>query len=176
MTRSGEFSPAVQSAVGSKRSSSTSANLQSRSHKLVIDNHFKCEPIYFSASIALFRVHNILWSIGFAKESGLPVQWPNHWSFVLRPTIRSGSLPPVRSITFCLTASLVAFCVAFQKGRSRPTYVRLVSLVVWSPNGDTRGPSIVFEAVDDPCPGPFQLSHIADYVYDFCPLSDPAPM
>ena len=24
-----------------------------------------------------------------------------------------------------------------------------------------------------PCPGPFHLSHIADYVYDFCPLPDP---
>ena len=23
-----------------------------------------------------------------------------------------------------------------------------------------------------PCPGPFHFSHIADYVYDFCPLPD----
>ena len=27
-------------------------------------------------------------------------------------------------------------------------------LVVWSPSGDTRGPSVVFEAGDEPCPGP----------------------
>ena len=38
----------------------------------------------------------------------------------------------------------------------------LVSLVVfsfllWSPSGDTRGPSVVFEAVDMPCPGPFHF-------------------
>ena len=24
-----------------------------------------------------------------------------------------------------------------------------------------------------PCPGPVHFSHVADYVYDFCPLSDP---
>ena len=24
-----------------------------------------------------------------------------------------------------------------------------------------------------PCPGPFNFSHIADYIYDFCPLPDP---
>ena len=46
-------------------------------------------------------------------------------------------------------------------------------LVVWSPSGDTRGPSVVFEAVDMACSGPLQNSHIADYVYDFCHLPDP---
>ena len=45
-------------------------------------------------------------------------------------------------------------------------------LVIWSPSGDTRGPSVVFEAVDMAGPGPFHFSHIADYIYDFCPLPD----
>ena len=36
-----------------------------------------------------------------------------------------------------------------------------------------RGPSVVFEAVDMPCPRPFRFSHIADYIYDCCPLPDP---
>ena len=53
----------------------------------------------------------------------------------------------------------------------------LVSLVVCSchmvSNGDTRGPSVVFEAVDMPCPGPFHFSYSVDYIYDFCPLPDP---
>ena len=40
-------------------------------------------------------------------------------------------------------------------------------------SGDTRGPSVVFEAVDMPCPGPFHFSHSGDYTYDFCPLPDP---
>ena len=44
-------------------------------------------------------------------------------------------------------------------------------LVIMAPSGDTRGPSVVFEAVDMPCQGPFNLSHIADY--DFRPLPDP---
>ena len=43
-------------------------------------------------------------------------------------------------------------------------------LVIWYPSGNTRGPSVVFEAVDMPCPGPFHFSHIADNIYDFCPL------
>ena len=46
-------------------------------------------------------------------------------------------------------------------------------LVIMAPSGDTRGPSVVFEAVDMPCQGPFNLSHIADYIYDFRPLPDP---
>ena len=45
----------------------------------------------------------------------------------------------------------------------------LVSLVVfscymWLPSGDTRGPSVVFEAVDMPCVGPFHVSHSVDYI------------
>ena len=36
-----------------------------------------------------------------------------------------------------------------------------------------RGPSVVFEAVDMPCLGPFHFSHIAGYICDFCPLPDP---
>ena len=46
-------------------------------------------------------------------------------------------------------------------------------LVIWSPSRDTRGPLVVFEAVDMPCPGPLHFSHIADYIYDCCPLPNP---
>ena len=46
-------------------------------------------------------------------------------------------------------------------------------LVTWCQSGDTRGPSVVFEAVDMPSPGPFHLSHIAYYIDDFFPLLDP---
>ena len=68
--------------------------------------------------------------------------------------------------------------------RVAPVFVYVVSpplgwsplpsfLVIWSPSGDTRGPSVVFEAVDMPCPGPFHFSYSVDYIYDFCPLPDP---
>ena len=40
-------------------------------------------------------------------------------------------------------------------------------------SGDTRGPSVVFEAVDMPCPRPFHFSHSVHYIDDFCPLPDP---
>ena len=50
-----------------------------------------------------------------------------------------------------------------------PVFVQVVSpplswsplsyfLVIWSPSGATRDPSVVFEAVDMPCPGPFHFS------------------
>ena len=66
--------------------------------------------------------------------------------------------------------------------RVAPVFVQVVSpplgwsplsyfLVIWSPSGDTRGPSVVFEAVDMPCPGPFHCSHSLDYIYGFCPLT-----
>ena len=68
--------------------------------------------------------------------------------------------------------------------RVAPVFVQVVSpplgwsplsyfLVIWSPNGDTRGPSVVFEVVDMPCPGPFHLSYSVDYIYDFCLIPDP---
>ena len=68
--------------------------------------------------------------------------------------------------------------------RVAPVFVRVVSpplgwsalssfLVIWSPSGDTRGPSVVFEAVDMPCPRPFHFSYSVDYIYHFCPLPDP---
>ena len=45
-------------------------------------------------------------------------------------------------------------------------------LVIWSPSGDTRGPSVVFEAVIMLCAGHFIFLSV-DYIYDFCPLPDP---
>ena len=67
--------------------------------------------------------------------------------------------------------------------RVAPVFVHVVSpplrwsrlssfLAIWYPRGDTRGPSVVIEAVDMLCPGPFHFSHNADYIYDVCPLPD----
>ena len=68
--------------------------------------------------------------------------------------------------------------------RVAPVFVQVVSpplgwspltsfLVIWSPSGDARGPSVVFEAADMPCPGPFHFSHSVDYIYEFCPVPNP---
>ena len=56
---------------------------------------------------------------------------------------------------------------------SRSSLYRLAYfLVIWCPRGDTRGPLVVFEAVDVSFPGQFYCcSHIADYICAFCPLS-----
>ena len=56
--------------------------------------------------------------------------------------------------------------------RVAPVFVQVVSpslgwsplssfLVIWSPSGDARGPPVVFEAVNMPCPGPFHVSHMS---------------
>ena len=42
--------------------------------------------------------------------------------------------------------------------------------VLWSPSGDMRGPSVVSEAVDMPCLGPFHFSDIAGYRLVFLSL------
>ena len=68
--------------------------------------------------------------------------------------------------------------------RVAPVFVQVVSPplgwspltsfpVIWSPSGDTRGLSVVFEAVDMPCPGSFHFSHSVDYIYEFCPPPNP---
>ena len=68
--------------------------------------------------------------------------------------------------------------------RVAPVFVQVVSpplgwsplssfLVIWSPSGDARGPSVIFEAVNMPCRGPFHFSHSVDYIYEFCPLPNP---
>ena len=70
--------------------------------------------------------------------------------------------------------------------RVAPVFVQVVSpplgwaplssflvIKLWSPSGDARGPSVVFEAVNMPCPGQFHFSHSVDYIYEFCPLPDP---
>ena len=68
--------------------------------------------------------------------------------------------------------------------RVAPVFVQVVSpplgwsplssfLVIWSPSGDARVPSVILEVVNMPCPGPFHFSHSVDYIYEFCPLPDP---
>ena len=69
--------------------------------------------------------------------------------------------------------------------RVAPVFVQIVSpplgwsplssfLVIWPPNGDTRGPSVVFEAGDMLCPGPFRIITLLIISIDeFRPLPDP---
>ena len=80
-----------------------------------------------------------------------------------------------RRLQFSQHCAVLCHIVPFQYV-SRSSLHRLAGLpcrhFLWSPSGDTRGPSVVFDAVDMPCPGQFHFSHIADYIYDFCPLPD----
>ena len=66
--------------------------------------------------------------------------------------------------------------------RVAPVFVQVVSpprdwsplssfLVIWSPSGDTRGPSVVFKAVDMPCPGPFFITLLIIYITFVCFLT-----
>ena len=51
----------------------------------------------------------------------------------------------------------------------RSSLRHLAGRLFFSYGGDMHGPSVVFEAVDVPCRGSLHFSHIAEYVYDFCP-------
>ena len=77
-----------------------------------------------------------------------------------------------------MTLSCAVLChIVSLQYLSRSSLHRLAGLpcrlFLWSPSGDARGPSVVFEAVNMPCPGPFHFSHSVDYIYEFCPLPDP---
>ena len=70
-----------------------------------------------------------------------------------------------------MTLSCAVLChIVSLQYLSRSSHLSSI-LVIWSPSGDTRGPSVVFEAVDMPCPGPFHCSHSVHFIYDaslFC--------
>ena len=99
----------------------------------------------------------------------------HHWAAVVS---RGWAMASSCRFHFSLPCALLCQIVSLQY-LSRSSLHRLAGrpgrllLSLWSPCGDTRGPSVVFEAVDMPCPGPFRFSHIADYIYGFCPLPDP---
>ena len=87
-----------------------------------------------------------------------------------RPQLAVSKLP-------CLVLSSAISCRSSICPGRLPT-AWLVSLVVFSchmvsGSGVRRGPSVVFEAVDMPCPGPFHFYHSVHYIYDFCPLPVP---
>ena len=87
---------------------------------------------------------------------------------------------PQHDVSKLLSCAVLCHIVSLQY-LSRSSLHRLAGLscrlflVIWSPSVDTRGPSVVFEVVDMPCPGPFHFSHSVDYlnIYEFCPLPNP---
>ena len=84
-----------------------------------------------------------------------------------------GRMPQHATSKFaCLALSFARSCLSSIYPSCLST-ASMISLAVCScPSGHKSVPSVVFEAVDVPCPGPFiQCVHIADY--DFCPLFDP---
>ena len=75
---------------------------------------------------------------------------------------------PAGRLQVSLSCAVLCQIVSLQY-LSRSSLHRLASLPchiflsLWSPSGDKRGLSVVFEADDMPCPGPFPFSYIADY-------------
>ena len=83
-------------------------------------------------------------------------------------------LPVSLSSAVLLLSSAISFAPVFVQVVSPPLGWSPLSyfLVIWYPSGDARGPSVVFEAVNMPCPEPFHFSHSVDYIYYFFPLPD----
>ena len=91
----------------------------------------------------------------------MPRVWANASACSLQVSLSCALLSQIVSLQYLSRSSLrrlagFSCCIFLSYGR-----------------GDSRGPSVVFEAVDVLCQGPLHLSHIADYTYDFCPLPDP---
>ena len=100
----------------------------------------------------------------------------HHWAAVVSRGWLGVSLsmaPPCKPVLCCPLLSSFQHLSRSSLHRLAGLPCRIFLSYMWSPSGDTRGPSVVLEAVDMPCPGPFHCSHIADYIYDFCPHPDP---
>ena len=82
-------------------------------------------------------------------------------------------MPPQNYLLCCPPPYRVVPVFAQVVSPPRGWYPLSYFLVIWSPSGETRGPSVVFDAVDMPCPGPFHFSHSVDYIYHLCPIPDP---
>ena len=83
-------------------------------------------------------------SCGWAKVQHMPPSSNRpKLAYIVQSSDRSClSMCPCRSFNFPWLLCLVVF-----SSRSPPP-------LLWSERGDTRGPSVAFEAVDVPCPGP----------------------
>ena len=92
-----------------------------------------------------------------------------HWAAVVSHGWAKASACRLSGLHVSLYCAVLCQIVVFQY-LSRSSLHRLAGLpcrhllAILSPSGDKRGPSVVFEAVDMPWPGPFHFSHIADYI------------
>ena len=135
-----------------------------------------------------FHNHSNCYYIFCKKKKPLFVQTP-YWnkcllvSSSLSSSLGSRYVPWLGKGLSMPSPSHSVFCCPLPY-RVAPVFVQVISppfgwsplsscLVIWSPSGDRRGPSVVCEAVDMPCPGPFHFSNSVDYIYDFCHLPDP---
>ena len=86
--------------------------------------------------------------------------WANASACRLQVSLSSGVLCQIVSLQYWSRSSLPALSWSH-------FVVFSYHNILWSPSGNTRGPSVVFGAVNMPCPGPFHFSHIAepDYIW-----------
>ena len=83
-------------------------------------------------------------------------------------------MPPKVRVSYAVICHTVSLQYLFRSYLHRVAGLPCrLFLSLWSPRGDACGPSVVFEAVDMPCPVQLHLSNFADSVYDLCPLSEP---
>ena len=87
-------------------------------------------------------------------ETRLPVITIHHWAAVVSRCWVKASACRLQVSLYCAVLYQIVL-LSICPGRFSTAL--LASIVVWSPCGDTQGPSFVFEAVDMPCPRPFHF-------------------
>ena len=118
-------------------------------------------------------------TLSFRLESGYPVDSENRTKRQRPSSLGRSGIPWLGKGLSMSSPNDPVLCCSLPY-RVAPLFVQFVSpplgwsplssfLVIWSPSGDARGPSVVFEALDMPCPGPFHFSHSVDYMS--CALS-----
>ena len=136
---------------------------------------YPCRTYSFLVRPSCTSITRYLYLIWYYTEHQLHIKCHHHHkaAVVFRGWAKASSC----RLQFTLSCAVLCHIVSLQY-LSRSSLHRMAGLpcrlfLSWSQSGDARGPSVVFEAVDMPCPGPFHFSHSVDYIYEFCPLPYP---
>ena len=123
---------------------------------MIVVIYFQSHPHYMYVTYALTGFHQhwaAVVSRGWAKVSACRLQVSLSYATLCRSC--HSSICQGR-VSIASLISLVSF------------YCQMVGL-----SKVKRGPSVVFEPVDVPCPRATSFSHFACHVFDFCPFPDP---
>ena len=115
----------------------------------------------------ILRITNLTLHDRHHRTAVVSCGWANVAACRLQVSLLRCPLPDLVPLAFVQLSLRRLICFPFRLFLSRCLHVSSDT-----PSGDTRRPLVVFDAVESALPGTLQISRVADYVYDFSPLSD----